>query len=674
MAVPITTRFKQAWNVFTNRDPTGTKHVEEGISYGFRPDRVRLVRGGERSIVASVYNRIALDVATIEFKHCRVDEDGRYKETLNTNLNNCLTLEANLDQASIPFMHDVALSLFDEGVIAIMPVDTSSDIFTGSFDIYSMRVGEIIEWKANSVKIRAYNQIKGYKEDVWMPKSSVAIIENPFYAVMNEYNSTVQRLIRKLSLLDVTDEAAASSKLNLIIQLPYTTRNDTLKKRAEQRRDSIKDQLMNDQYGIAYLDSTEKIIQLNRPLDNNLLKQIEYLTNLMLSQLNMTEEILNGTADEQTMINYYNRTVDVIVSVMVGEMKRKFLTKTARSQGQTIMAFRNQFKLTPVQSLAELADKFTRNEILTSNEFRQIIGFKPSDDPKADQLVNSNISQPKEETQYLNVSDALPSDDGTVEDQNDSYSDSAQKLDDIDNELDNLQNEFELKHYASPYYDPVKAHEYYMKNRELKGRKSTAKLNDKGKEAAQYVKERLTTERKGKVQDHKDHTDNIIESLRSSKDSAIESNNDEKSKKLESLSEKKSAEIAEYSSQTQDKISQLRTLLKSMSKAKKAEYKEKVNTLIEALRYDNKQKRAELQAAYKSDSTAVKEDTKNRNSSLRSDFSSSRSGLNQEHKDVKSKLKDEYDQKYIDELDKIRSDKKFQKVTKKKSSSTSKNK
>lgn len=672
MAIPISTRFKKAWNAFTNRDPTN-EYRDTGTSYGSRPDRPRLVRGGERSIVASIYNRISLDVAAIDFKHCRLDENERFKETIQSNLNNCLTLESNIDQTSRAFIQDAVLSMLDEGVIAVMPVDTNVDVINNTFDIYTMRVGKIIEWKPKSVRIRAYNDNTGRHEDVWMPKSSVAIIENPFYTVMNEYNSTMQRLIRKLSLLDVTDEETASGKLNLIIQLPYIARTETKRIQANNRREDIRRQLAEDQYGIAYIDGTEKITQLNRPLENNLLKQVEYLTNLAFSQLNMTQAILDGSADEQTMLNYYNRTVDVIVNAITGEMKRKFLTKTARSQGQTIMAFRDPFRLVPVNNLAEITDKFTRNEVLTSNEIRQIIGIRPSSDPKADQLVNSNISQPKEEvTQDQNGYDDSQIEEDLPEYRNDeeSYSDAVSKLDDLDYELDQLENEFELKHYASPYYDPVKSHEYYMKNRELKKRKSVAKLNDKGREAANYVKDRLTNERKSRVQSHKDYTNSTIESLKNGKNSAIESNNDEKKKKIESLSEKKKSDISEYSEQTQGKIDQLRTLLKSMSKDKKEEYKEKINTVIEALRYDNKQKRAEIQEKYKADSTSVKEETKNKNSNLRNDFSSSRSGLNQTHRDTRTKLKEEYDQKYIDELDKIRADKKFQKVSKRRSSKT----
>lgn len=679
MAIPISTRFKKAWNAFTNRDPTN-EYRDTGASYGSRPDRPRLVRGGERSIVASIYNRISLDVAAIDFKHCRLDENERFKETIQSNLNNCLTLESNIDQTSRAFIQDAVLSMLDEGVIAVMPVDTNVDVINNTFDIYTMRVGKIVEWKPKSVRIRAYNDNTGRHEDVWMPKSSVAIIENPFYTVMNEYNSTMQRLIRKLSLLDVTDEETASGKLNLIIQLPYLTRTDTKKRQAENRREDIRRQLAEDQYGIAYIDGTEKITQLNRPLENNLLKQVEYLTNLAFSQLNMTQAILDGSADEQTMLNYYNRTVDVIVNAITGEMKRKFLTKTARSQGQTIMAFRDPFRLVPVNNLAEITDKFTRNEVLTSNEIRQIIGIRPSSDPKADQLVNSNISQPKEEIMQdqngyddSQIEEDLPEYENEDRNDEESYSDAVSKLDDLDYELDQLENEFELKHYASPYYDPVKAHEYYMKNRELKKRKSVAKLNDKGREAANYVKDRLTNERKARVQSHKDYTNSTIESLKNGKNSAIESNNDEKKKKIESLSEKKKSDISEYSEQTQGKIDQLRTLLKSMSKDKKEEYKEKINTVIEALRYDNKQKRAEIQEKYRADSTSVKEETKNKNSNLRNDFSSSRSGLNQAHKDTRVKLKEEYDEKYINELDKIRSDRKFQKVsTRKKSSKTTK--
>lgn len=397
MEINIGSRLKHAFNAFMNRDPT---YTPTGSSYSIRPDRPRLSRGNERSIVTSVFNRIALDVASIDIKHCRLDENGRYVEDIDSGLNNCLDLEANLDQTGRAFIQDVVMSMLDEGCVAIVPVDTTlNPKVTNSYDILSMRTGKILDWYPAHVRVRLYNDQTGDKEDILLPKSQVAIIENPLYAVINEHNSTMQRLIRKLSLLDVTDEQTASGKLDLIIQLPYVVKTDARREQANRRRKEIEEQLTGSKYGIAYTDGTEKVTQLNRSLENNLLKQIEYLTEMMYSQLGITQEVLNGTADEKTMLNYNNRTVEPIVSAIVDEMKRKFLTKTARSQRQTIAFFRDPFRLVPVNDIAEIADKFTRNEIMTSNEIRQIVGMKPSDDPKADELINSNISQPDETMQ-----------------------------------------------------------------------------------------------------------------------------------------------------------------------------------------------------------------------------------------------------------------------------------
>lgn len=397
MEINIGSRLKHAYNAFMNRDPT---YTPTGSSYSIRPDRPRLSRRNERSIVTSVFNRIALDVASIDIKHCRLDENERYVEDIDSGLNNCLDLEANLDQTGRAFIQDVVMSMLDEGCVAIVPVDTTlNPKITNSYDILSMRTGKILDWYPAHVRVRLYNDQTGDKEDILLPKSQVAIIENPLYAVINEHNSTMQRLIRKLSLLDVTDEQTASGKLDLIIQLPYVVKTDARREQANRRRKEIEEQLTGSKYGIAYTDGTEKVTQLNRSLENNLLKQIEYLTEMMYSQLGITQEVLNGTADEKTMLNYNNRTVEPIVSAIVDEMKRKFLTKTARSQRQTIAFFRDPFRLVPVNDIAEIADKFTRNEIMTSNEIRQIVGMKPSDDPKADELINSNISQPDETMQ-----------------------------------------------------------------------------------------------------------------------------------------------------------------------------------------------------------------------------------------------------------------------------------
>ena len=390
-------RLRHAWNAFTsNKDPTRA-YMNIGNGYGYRPDRPRFSMGNERSIVTSVFNRIALDVAAIDIKHVRLDKNGRFLETIDSALNNCLSLEANLDQTGRAFIQDAVMSLLDEGCVALVPTDTDDDPedgLPGSFDIDSLRVAKILEWYPAHVRLRVYNELKGEKEDIILPKRFVCIIENPLYAVINEPNSTMKRLIRKLSLLDVTDEQTASGKLDLIIQLPYVIKTEARRQQAENRRRDIEQQLAGSKYGIAYTDGTEHITQLNRSLENNLMKQVEYLTSLLFSQLGITQSILDGTADEKTMLNYYSRTIEPIVSAIVDEMKRKFLTKTARSQKQDIMYFRDPFKLVPVDSIAEIADKFTRNEIMTSNEIRQVIGMRPSSDPKADELVNSNISQP----------------------------------------------------------------------------------------------------------------------------------------------------------------------------------------------------------------------------------------------------------------------------------------
>ena len=393
----VFSRFKEAWNVFTGRETT-THYTYHGIgtSSSYRPDRVKLTTSNERSIVTSVLNRISMDCATIDIKHVRLDEENRYKEDIKSDLNTCLTLEANIDQAARAFRQDIYLSLLDEGCIAIVAVNTNSDPDTGSFDVISMRTGKIIDWFPASVKVNLYDDRCGRYKEVIVPKETTAIIENPLYAVINEPNSVLRRLIRKLNLLDVIDEQSGSGKLDLIIQLPYVIKSEARRQQAEKRRKDIEDQLSGSKYGIAYTDGTERITQLNRAVENNLMKQIEYLTSMLYSQLGINQEILDGSAKEETMLNYYNRTIEPIVSAVVEELKRKFLTKTARSQGQSIMSFRDPFKLGPVKELAEISDKMTRNEIMSSNEIRQAIGMKPSKDPAADELRNKNLNQAKE--------------------------------------------------------------------------------------------------------------------------------------------------------------------------------------------------------------------------------------------------------------------------------------
>lgn len=403
MELSVGTRLKYAWNAFLNRAPTNYRNLGRGS--GINPSRPRFTRGNERSIINSLFNRIAMDVAAVDIKHCQMDENERYKSTIKSGLNDCLTISANIDQTGRQFKQDIVMSMFDEGAVAVVPVDTSDDPeFTDGYAIGSMRVGKIVEWYPRHVKVRLYNDRNGKKEDLILPKTDVAIIQNPFYAITNEPNSSVQRLIRKLNLLDVIDEHNGSDKLDLIIQLPYTVKTPAKKQMVEERRKEIEDQLTGSKYGIAYIDSTEHITQLNRSLENNLLKQIELLINMVYSQLSITTSVMDGTADEQTMLNYNNRTVEPIVAAIADEFKRKFISKNAQTRGHTIMYFRDAFKLVPVNNIADIADKFTRNEIMSTNEMRAVIGMKPVDDPLADQLRNKNLN-PGEGQSYASTTE-----------------------------------------------------------------------------------------------------------------------------------------------------------------------------------------------------------------------------------------------------------------------------
>ena len=398
MADSFGDRLKHAWNAFMNRDPPYGQFLSprDFAGYGqgssYRPDRPRLTRGNERSIITTVYNRIATDCSSILINHVRLDENGRYLSTITSGLNNCLTIEANKDQTGRAFIHDIVLSMMDDGCVAIVPIDTGDNPIKGLYDIYTMRTGKIVQWYPNYVKVNVYNDRTGLREDLIMPKKIVGIIENPFFAVMNEPNSTMQRLIRKLNLLDAIDEQSGAGKLDLIVQLPYVIKTEQRKIQAENRRKEIETQLANSKYGIAYTDGTERITQLNRSIENNLMQQVQYLTDTLYSQLGITKEILEGTASDTVMTNYNNRTIEPIMSTICDEMKRKFLTKTGRSQGQSIFYFKDPFKLVPVSQIAEITDKMTRNEVMSSNEVRQILGMKPVDDPRADELKNKNIN------------------------------------------------------------------------------------------------------------------------------------------------------------------------------------------------------------------------------------------------------------------------------------------
>ena len=571
MAETLGSRLKNAWNVFMNRDPTRELQNGGEVSY-YRPDRPRLTRGNERSIVTSVINRIAMDAAAINIRHAQLDGSQRYLRDMDSGLNRCLNLEANVDQTGRALRQDIYMSMMDEGCVAVVPVETDDDPDeTNGYEILSLRTGKITAWMPQHVRARLYDERTGKREEITVPKKTVAIVENPLYAVMNEPNSTMQRLMRKLALLDVIDEQNGSGKLDLIIQLPYVIKTEARRAQAENRRKDIEQQLAGSKYGIAYTDGTEKITQLNRSLENNLMAQIEYLTSMLYSQLGITKEIMDGTASEEVMLNYNNRTIEPLVSAVADEMKRKFLTKTARTQGKSVVFFRDPFRLVPVGKLAETADKFTRNEIMTSNEFRQVIGLKPSSDPKADQLRNSNLNQ------------AEPGAEGESQGELEAR---LQELDETDADLDDLEadlahadeeppeEEDELAHYASPYYDPVKAHEYYMRTRELKGRKaSTAGLNDEGKGAAAYVKGQIQGERK----------------LRT------EAANTTRRQNTERAAEKARSAITAGAAATSRKVSDLRHTLSRMSKAERILYKGKIQAEINDLRDQNDRERRQIQ-------------------------------------------------------------------------------
>lgn len=393
----IRDRIAHAWNAFNNLD----QHPEDGYqnygpaTYSMRPDRVRSITSNERTILASILNRLSMDVAAVDIKHVRLDDEDRFLEIIQSGINNCLTVEANIDQAARHFKQDIAMSMFDQGVIGVVPIDTTIDPkVSAGFDVQTMRVGTVVNWYPDFLRMEVYNEKTGRREQITLTKRSIAVVENPLYEVMNGTNSTLQRLIRKLNLLDVVDEQTSSGKLDLIIQLPYVVKSESRRAQAEQRRKEVEFQLKGSKYGIAYTDGTEKITQLNRPAENNLLEQVKFLTDMLYSQLGLTAEIMNGTADEKTMLNYHNRTIEPVVAAIVEAMRRTFLSKTARSQKQSIIAFRDPFKLVPMDVIAEIADKFARNEILSANEIRQAIGFRPSKDPKADQLINSNMPVP----------------------------------------------------------------------------------------------------------------------------------------------------------------------------------------------------------------------------------------------------------------------------------------
>lgn len=664
MALSIAARFKNAFNVFMRPYDSWRPN---GPSYSTRPDRNFPAYGHADSIATVLYNRIAMDAAAIDIQHVRLDNENRFLEVINSELNNCLTLDANIDQTGRALIQDAVISMLDEGVIAIVPVDADSDPKKGSFDVLSLRVGQIVEWYPMDVRVKLYDERNGRSEEIVVSKETTAIVENPFYSVINRPNSTMKRLIRKLTLLDLLDERIASGKLDIIIQLPYMIKGESRRQQAEMRRKSIEEQLVGGKYGIAYIDSSEHITQLNRPAENAFVTQVENLTNMVYNQLGMSKEILDGSADENTMQNYQVRTVEPIVAAITDEMRRKFLTKTARTQGQSIEAFRDPFRLVPVSAVAEMADKFIRNQILTPNEFRQIIGRKPSMDAKADELRNPNISQTAEELaaeQLMGGGGLGDISDMTEEDFEQAFAD----LDAFDEQLDELDmdiNDGEIKHYASPYYDPVKAHEYYMKTRELKGR-STSSLNDDGKKAAKYVRKILDDERKKKVEEHKTKTNKDIAASKEALNARIAARKEQVSADLASEKEATKENIAAYKDQTELKIDRLKSQLAGMSKANKEANKDRINEEIAKLKADNTAQREKLNAAYKAYSESARTKRTADSASDRAAHKENSTNLRTAHKEKAASLKSEYDEKYYKELDRMLADPAFKKATKRK--------
>ena len=717
MQYSIGERLKHAWNVFKSRDPT--QYVKDYIGGGseYRPDLNRRYYrdSGDRSIVTAIKNRIAVDAAQVDLQHVRLDDNGRFLELIDSGLNRCLSLSANIDQTGRALRLDIFMSLLDEGVIAIVPVDTTFDPeITGTYDIKSLRVGKITQWYPKHVIVQLYDENTGRRQEIAVPKTVAAIVENPFYAVMNAPNSTFQRLIHKLALLDAVDEQSSSGKLDLIVQLPYTVKTELRRQQADQRRKDIVSQLEGSKYGIAYMDAAEKIVQLNRPLENNILAQIQYLTDLAFDQLGTTEDVLNGTADEKTMLNYNNRIIEPLVAAVADSMKRTYLTQTAITQKQSIEYFRDPFALVPVDNIADIADKFTRNEIMTSNEIRQIIGMKPSDDPNADVLRNKNLYDTSGPMPGNNTTDIEINEEPLTDDEAEQALDD---LDDMDAQLDELEKSLEQSDedgdILSHNYDPVYRHEYYEKY-EKQGKtvgdekgSSTKGLNELGRDYARYVRQVLSEERKNKVAGSKSSTDSKIassksatdagieqskerrdkfvgafntardkrlESERSATDSAIESSkskrdtavtraNEERDRNIESARTQTKADIESHKNTMQMKIDTLKASLEGLSKEDKAAIKDRIKEEIASLREDNRKKREDLQAVLKTTTgelrTKAKSEADSAREEHRTNTTTARSKLKETSAKVRESTKqstDEVKQEHTATASKLRQD------------------
>lgn len=708
MASALGARLKHAWNAF-KRDPTDlqkSNFMDTGQSFMYRPDRLRLTRGPDKTIIASVYNRIAMDAASAKIQHVQLDGEGRFVKTVKSSLNLCLSTEANIDQTGRALIQDAVLTMLDTGCVALVPTETDENplhIDGPIFEVISMRTATVQEWMPKYVKVDIYNEVTGQHAQYTLPKSMVAIVENPFYPVMNEPNSTMQRLIRKLTLMDAVDEQTGSGKLNMIIQLPYIIRTEAQQQQAKRRREAIEQQLMESKYGIAYTDGTEKVIQINKPLENTLLSTIEFLTSMLYSQLGITTGILDGTADESTMLNYNNRVLEPILSAVVGEMKRKFLTKNARTRGHSIEFYIDPFKLLPISNVADIANSLTRNEIMTSNEFRQILGMKPSLDPGADILRNKNMPiQDQPGGQFQNEG---------MMGSGDPLEDNAVAINDQLDELQDLLNHSALAHYlptpstyASKYYDPEKAHEYYMKNRELKGQ-STAGLNEEGRKVADYVKKSIYEERDKSLADNSLAYKTQYEKLRADRAQASEKYREQVRAKLEAargtqsarlqsiatasenrmdtLQDKKEKTLEAQQKETQSSIDQLREKLENMTPEDRerhaAEYQEKIDELrqkndqdieralgryedkVEDQQEDTETDREKAEEKYEDAAESAEKVKKNTQALINDNYYKSVSDLVSSTKANRDKIKEDALNKWLSELEKIQNTAQYQK-------------
>lgn len=670
-------RLSHAWNAFKGNEIYNDYKVE-GPAYNYRPDRPKVLYGRDKSIVTSILNRMSVDCSAINVVHARVDDNNNYVETIDSKLNNCLKLDSNVDQIGKAFMQDVVMSMFTEGVVAIVPTDTTlNPKVTGGYDVESLRTAKVVTWYPKDVKVRVYNEKTAQKEEIILPKKMVAIIENPFYAVMNEPNSVLKRLLRILNNLDIINEQNASGKIDLIIQLPYLVQSPKRKEQAELRRSELEKQLAGSKYGVAYTDGTERITQLNRSLENNYMAQVEYFTNLLFSQLGISKTVFEGTATEEEILNYYNRTINPIMSAIADEMSRKFLTKTARTQGQYIWYFRDPFDLIPVNKLSEMADTFIRNEILTKNEVRGLLGFKPSDDPSADQLQNPNL-YPTGGIQ--NEGDVMlpPEEVADLQGQIDSLDDYDAELDKMEAQLaqsefvkfksfkvydevlshadikpyeikeDNLKDY--LSHYASPYYDPVYAHEYYEKHKKLKGRKS---LNEEGQKIADAVTQKINAERDKKIATSKSNTSNSLSKAQNTRQSAIDASSNTMSRNIEAKKAATQSSIDNHKAQMDNQISQLQDELKEWGASGKKGKTKEIRNKIARLREQNNAAKEQLQNDLSSYSLSERSEHANRSSQAKTEYSESAGKIKESGSKEVSKIKEDYENKLADEMGKI---------------------